>query len=363
MRQSSVTKEAGAVGRMATIRDVAQVAGVSIATASKALNGQGQLRPETRERVQAAAERMGYRPNDLFHSVLRGRSLTVGLISTDTYGRFTMPLLEGVERALGEAGMSVFLASAADDPERERRHVDALLAKRVDGLIVTASRTDPRPPLDVGSTRLPVVYAYTQVASPDASCLLPDDAQGARLAVEHLLRLGRRRVAHVTGPEDHEAVRLRRGAAWAALAEAGLGMAGAPVLHGEWRERWGREAAAQLLERSPRPDAVFCGNDEIAWGVINALTERGVRVPDDVAVVGFDNWEIPDEAVRPPLTSVDMNLHELGRQAGARLLELISGGKEAGVQRLPTRLVVRRSCGAPSNLPVAGGEEVEPVQL
>ena len=178
--------------RPITIRDVAHAAGVSVGTVSKALNGQGQLRDETRTAVRSTAERLGFRPNDLAQSLLRKRTFTVGLISTDSYGRFSIPVLEGIESALEPARISVFLCRA-DDPVRERRYVDSLLAKRVDGIIVTGRRTDLRPPIDLGGTSVPAIYAFAQVANGKAFCLLPDDRGGARLAVEHLVGLGRRR--------------------------------------------------------------------------------------------------------------------------------------------------------------------------
>src|SRR5262249_15950121 len=164
-----------------TIRDVARESGVSVSTVSKALNGRGQLRSETRTQVRSIAERLGFRPNDIAQSLLRKRTFTVGLISTDSYGRFSIPVLEGIESALEPEQISVFLCNA-DEPERERRHVESLLAKRVDGIIVTGRRTDLRQPPDLGGEPVPVVYAFAQVASKGALCLLPDDRGGARLA-------------------------------------------------------------------------------------------------------------------------------------------------------------------------------------
>ena len=192
-----------------TIRDVAAAAGVSLGTVSKGLNGTGQLREETRERVHRAAKRLNFRPNHLAQSLLRGRSFTIGLISTDRYGRFSIPVLEGIEDALEDARVSVFLCNGADDPDREREHVEQLLAKRVDGIIVTARRTDPRARLKLPAHSVPVLYAFAQVRDAKALCLLPDDLGGGRLAGEHLIATGRRRIAHITGPEDFEAVRHR----------------------------------------------------------------------------------------------------------------------------------------------------------
>ncbi len=331
-----------------TIHDVAKAAGVAIGTVSQGLSGQGRMRPETRERIRVEASRLGFRPNDLAHSLLRGRSFAVGLLSTDSYGRFSIPVMTGIEDALGPAQVSVFLCDAREDAARERQYVDSLLAKRVDGIIVTARRTDTRLPVDLGTARVPVLYVYTQVAEPNALCLLPDDAHGARLATEHLLGHGRRRLAHITGPHPYEAARLRHEAMARTLDAHGLSLPDDHVLFGPWRENWGYTAVGRLLDRDPRVDGIFCGSDQIARGVFDGLHDRGRRVPDDVAVIGFDNWEAMAGATRPPLTTVDVHLHDLGRLAGTKLLGMIAGQRESGVIRIPCRLVVRDSCGAPA---------------
>ena len=205
-----------------TIHDVARASNVSIGTVSKALNNIGSLRQETRERIATAAEAIGYRPNDLAQSLHRARSMTVGILSNDSFGRFAFPIVEALERRLSDHGIAVFMCNATDDPVRERRHIDQLLGKRVDGLVVTARRADRRAPIEPAARGLPVVYVFSQVENPDALCLLPDDEGGARLAVSHLAALGRRRIAHITGPERFEAVRLREMGWRKALAEAGL---------------------------------------------------------------------------------------------------------------------------------------------
>jgi len=332
-----------------TIRDVARLAGVSIGTASKAMNASGRLSAETRAKVLKVAKEIDYRPNGLAQSLHRARSMTVGILSNDSFGRFSFPIVEALERRLFDHGIAVFMCNATDDPARERRHIDQLLGKRIDGLVVTARRADKREPIEAAARGLPVVYVFSQVENKDALCLLPDDRGGAALGVRHLLNLGRKRIAHVTGPERFEAVRLRLAGYRDALKEAGLKARERDYLSGEWSESWGREAAARLFRsrRSP-PDALFCGNDQIARGALDALREMGRLVPSDVAVVGFDNWEVMTKAARPPLTSVDMNLDALGREAGACLIEMMSGRAVAGVRRLPCSLVVRQSCGANS---------------
>jgi LacI family transcriptional regulator len=348
--------------RVPTIRDVARAAGVSVGTASKALNGQGQLREETRGRVQQIASELGFRPNDLMQSLLRQKSFTIGLISTDSYGRFSSPLMEGIEDALGAAQFSVFLCNASDDPARERRHIESLLSKRVDGIIVTSRRTDPRAPIDLGVVGVPILYAYTQTDDPDALCLLPDDAQGGQLATEHLIRAGRKRIVHITGPEKFLAVRERRSGYEAALEAHGLKAPKPGVLAGPWSEAWGFEAVSGILERKAKVDAIFCGSDQIARGAVDALREHGVRVPEDIAVVGYDNWEIIAAATRPALTTIDMNLHTLGGLAATKLLGLIDGHKDSGVQRFPCRLIARASCGTSETLVTKRKEDGRPTR-
>ena len=328
-----------------TIRDVATTAGVSIGTVSKALNNSGALSTETRARIIKLAAELGFRPNDLAQSLLRGQSFTVGLISNDSFGRFTLPIMEGLERELADRRIAIFMCNASDDPDRERQHIEQLMGKRVDGLIFTARRVDRRPAISVPLGDIPTLFVFSHGPDDDSFCLVPDDEQGARLATAHLAHSGRRRIAHVTGPEHFEAVRLRRDGWRAALAEAGLPEA--PYLSGPWTEAWGRTAASSLFAGSaPDPDAIFAGNDQIARGLLDGLRDLGLRLPEDVAVVGFDDWDVMVEGARPRLTSVDMNLYALGQEAGRRILRLIGGEEFRGVLRLPCTLAVRESSAA-----------------
>jgi LacI family transcriptional regulator len=328
-----------------TIKDVARLAAVSVGTVSKALNGGGQLRAETRERVLEAARKLDFQPNSLAKSLLRGRTYTVGLLTSDSFGRFSIPLMQGIEDALGAGQLAVFLCDARGDAVREQHYLRTLLSRRVDGIIVTGRRADTRAPLSPDALPVPVVYAYTKSAAPGDLSVVPDDVQGGRLATEHLLAAGRRHLAHVSGPTRFEAVIERAQGMRAALADAGLRIAKHHVLTGAWSEAWGREAAAELLDGDPDIDGIFCGSDQIARGVADALRERGARVPEDVALVGYDNWEVIAAATRPPLTTVDMNLEGLGRAAAGHLLALIGGMRASGIVRLPCRLVIRSSTG------------------
>lgn len=318
---------------------MAALAGVSISTASKALNGSGRMSEETRERVKKVAQEVGFRPNALARGLITKRSFTIGLLTNDTYGRFTLPVMAGISEELVGHGVSVFLCAIEDDPERARVHVDAMLDKSVDGIIASGKRLDRQLPVDLSGLAVPVVYAFTKGPT-DGVTLRSDDEQGARLAARCLIDAGCRRIVHITGPKTFQSVRERADAYRTAID-------GPPeVLHGIWSEAWGHEAVAQLWERGgDKPDGIFCGNDQIARGVVDALRERGVRVPEDVAVVGFDNWEIVAAQTRPPLTTVDMNLRTLGREAG-RLIMAMSEGREmqSGIRKLPCSLVVRQSC-------------------
>ena len=333
----------------ATIHDVAARAGVSIATVSKALNGNGRMMDETRSRVLLATEELNFRPNALARGLHSKRSFTVGLLTDDVYGRFALPVMAGVSEGLIDHGVSVFLCTIEDNPVLAQSHLDAMMDKQVDGIIVAGKRVDRMLPVDLQGLPVPVVYVMSE-GPEDYVSFRPDEAQGARLAVAHLIADGRQRIAHVTGPDRFRVAR-ERAAAWQdVLAEAGLVDPAPAPMFGRWSEAWGHEAVADLWARpGPHPDAVFCGNDQIARGVIDALRERGVQVPADVAVVGYDNWEIMANETRPPLSSVDMNLRELGRQAGLTLLAVINGEEVApGIKTLPCILRVRQSSGRPA---------------
>jgi LacI family transcriptional regulator len=322
---------------------VARLAGVSVATASKALNGRGEVAPATRDRVIAAAEKLSFQPNALARGLISGRTRTIGLLTDELGGRFAIPILSGVENALGNEQMSVFLCDARGDPVRRRHYIRTLLARQVDGFIILGDSNDVRSSL-TADLPVPVVYVYGESDAPSDLSLLTDDAGGARLAAEHLVSLGREHVGHITGPSSYRAARDRLTALRAVLSEAGLSLVGDP-LYGEWSQNWGRQAGRMLALAHPELDAVFCGSDQVAAGVAQALADLGRRVPDDVALVGFDNWEIFAADCRPPLTTVDVNLEQLGAAAAAHLFAALDGVRQSGVIRQACRLVVRESTG------------------
>ena len=326
-----------------TVSDVAKHAGVSPGTVSKALNGRGQLKSETRQRVLASAEQLGFAPNLLARSLLSGRTYTVGILTTDSIGRFTIPLLTGAEDALGAGQMSMLLCESRGDPIREQHYLRILIARRVDGIIITGRSSNVRPSLG-RDFPIPVVYALCQSDSMDDLSVLHDDETGAEMAVNHLLETGRTHIAHIAGPPRHAATQHRTRGARTALAAAGLGMVLREPLYGEWSEAWGREAAQRLIRSGEEFDGVFCASDEIARGVADGLRENGISVPENVGIVGVDNWLVMAEASRPPLTTIDLNLAELGHVAAAKLLLAIEGKDPgSGIERVGATLVKRRS--------------------
>lgn len=333
-----------AVPRRAVPRivDVAALAGVSPGTASKALNGTGQLRAGTVERVRRAADQLGFTPDGVGRALSSGRSFTVGLVTTDSFGRFTIPVLQGAEDALGAGDMAVLLCDTRDDALREKHLLRMLVSRRVDGIVVTGRRTDPRPPVDLGGAppgAVPVVYAFQPSARAGDTSVVVDDAAGAADAARHLLDLGRRRVGHVTGWQEHHSARAR---AEAVAAELGDAAAGEP-LFGAWSEQWGRQAVDVLLRRHADLDAVSCGSDQIARGVCDRLRELGRSVPEDVAVTGVDDWDVMALASRPPLTTVDLRLAEVGRRSAQLLLDAVDGREVPSRTVLPAQLVLRAS--------------------
>jgi LacI family transcriptional regulator len=333
-------------GKRATLEDVAQLAGVSVTTVSRALNGRGRIGAETRRHVQAVARGLNFTPNPLAQGLLAGKTGTVGLITNDLEGRFSLPVLMGVEDALASGSASVFLCDSRGDPAREQMHLRALLSRRVDGLIVVADNARVRRSLG-RDLPVPVVYAHGESDDPADMSVTVDNVQAGRIGIEFLLARGRRRIAYIGGDIALKGAAERAGGARSALAAAGLAFCGEP-LFGPWNESWGRQATDIVLNRGVLPDAVLCGSDHIARGVLDVLHDRGKAIPGDVAVLGHDNLKILAADSRPTLSSIDMRLQDLGRRAAELLLDAMKGSIAAGVHRLPCAVVERQSTGARS---------------
>lgn len=327
--------------RAVTLSEVAHRAGVSLTTASKAVNGQGRISAQTRARVLRAARELSYTPNRIARGLSSGRSGSVGLVVVDSLAhRFVLPILLGAEEALGEIDLSMIVGDARGDEARLRAIVDRFRERKVDGVLVVGDNNAVTPRVDLPG--LPVTYVYGETGAGGVAHV-PDDRAGAEAVAGHVVGTGRDRLAVVTGPRTGRAVRERDGGTRAVLERHGLALA-APVVHTAWSQRAGRLAARRLLAEHPGLQAIVCGSDQLAAGAVEAVREHGRRVPDDVAVTGYDNWAVFALETDPPLTTVDMNLEVLGAAAVRDLFGMIDGRPVgSGVRLHGCSLVVRES--------------------
>lgn len=325
-----------------TLAMVAQRAGVSKGTASRALNGHYGVSAQTRQMVLAAAEEMGFAHNEVARSLTTGRTGTVGLLTNDLEGRFALPIMLGAERALtGGPGASILLSNANGDSALEDRRLRGLLSRQVDGVLIVGDRSDARDPIAT-AVPLPVVYVYSPSRDPRDVSVVPDDEQGGYLAADHLLERGCRRIVHIAGEDSFIAAHDRDAGIRRRLAEQGIDLA-APTRFGIWEEEWGWEGVTAMVDSGTRFDGLICGSDYIARGALDALRSRNLELPRDVKMIGFDNMLHTSPRTRPPLTSIDLNLQGLGAAAADVLLEMCSGASRSGTITLPGSLIVRES--------------------
>lgn len=320
-----------------TLKDVALLAGVSPSTVSRVLNGHSNAGAETEKRILDAAARLHFQPNALARSLVTGRSQLVGVLADRGAGRWSMPVLVGAISAFAEQDIASLLRDAHADQSLRNSQVRALEARRVDGvLVVGAGQARPYASVTDRFT-VPVVYAHDLSTDDRDTCVVPDDQLAGRLAGEHLIEIGRTRVALITTEMSVAAKDRTRGLV-DALGSSGLRLSTGPLL-GSWTAEWGRQAGQELVDHGVRFDAIVCGNDAIAYGVHQALTERGLRVPEDVALIGHDNWEAYFGQTRF-LTTIDPRLAAIGSSAADRLLAAITE-RRAGVADTAEPRVVR----------------------
>ncbi len=320
------------------LADVAALARVSLATASKALNDRPNVNEATRERVRRAAASLAYglsSPGRLGQDVF-----LVGVIVMMLDSHWVAPIVAGVEEAIPADAATVFLCPPAVGIRGARARLDALLSRGVDGVILIADSTNSIAPL--ADAPVPIVYAYGPSSAPRDSSYVPDNVRAGRVLGEHLLAHGRRRIAFINGDPGFDAAHDRVTGLLEALGD--IGLVGGEPLYGDWSEGWGRRGMTALIESGADVDAVVVGADRVARGVMDVLRASGKRIAQDVAVAGFDNWDELAMNAWPPLTTVDMNLTEIGRQAGAELRRRMQGeAGSPGVHVLPVRLVPRES--------------------
>lgn len=335
-----------------TMSDVAAHAGVDISTVSRALNERtaALLRSETVERVAAAAVELGYRPNVLARSLRTRRSHTIGMVIPDLTNPFFPPVVRGVEDVLGDAGYTLIIANTDNDERREQRGLRSLVSRQVDGLLVATSHLDAGTPSDEELGGLPLVLVNRRGSDATVPAVVPDDVTGIAAVVTHLTDLGHQRIAHLAGPQDTSTGRTRAQAFRDAVTAAGLYdedlVEGATLFDVDA----GRDACERLLTRRPDLTAIVAANDLLAIGCIRAMRARGLRVPTDISLVGFNDMPLVD-LIDPPLTTVRVPQHEMGHAAARILLGLLdetAGDTEHICLELPPELVVRASTGPPA---------------
>jgi LacI family transcriptional regulator, galactose operon repressor len=303
------------------LRDIAEAAGVTIATASRSLNGNYGVHRLTRERVLQVAARLNYRPNRLARSLVTGRSHMLGLILSDIRNPFFADVARGAEDTAYTAGCDVVLCNSDLDPEKQRHYIDSLMGKNVDGIIMNSVRTlDEAEQRRLAESGVPVVLLNSSPRKTPFSTVSADNERGGRLAAEYLIGLGHRSLAHLSGPRHHGNLTQRAQGFLRAAREASKD-ASVRVVHGGHTLDGGYAMSRKLFREHPEVTAIFAGNDAVAFGVLKAARESGVRVPQDVSLVGFDNVEFAT-MVHPPLTTIHQAKYEMGEAAVSILLRL-----------------------------------------
>jgi LacI family transcriptional regulator len=327
----------------ASIRDVASLAGVSVGTVSNVLNRPEQVGERTRDRVLAAIEDLGFVRNESARHLRAGRSRTIGLVVLDIANPFFTDVARGVEEIANARGLSVILCNSDDRPDKEAAHLDVLAEQRVQGVLITPT-TDLSPHLDALRARgIPVVLVDRRAPTPDLCAVAVDDVLGGRLAAGHLLERGHRRIAFVGGHSHLRQVQERRAGVESAVRE--VPDAELTVLSPEeLTVAGGRDAAGRVIgiPAARRPTAAVCANDLLALGVLQEMVRQHVRVPDELAIVGYDDIEFA-AAAAVPLTSVRKPRQELGRRAAELLLAESREGHRHEQLMFEPELVVRES--------------------
>ena len=343
MAQADARPEPPFRGR-ATIRDIADLAGVSIATVSRVLNDRPDVAPETRESVLQVVREQGFSTNRGARGLSSGRTGMIGLTLPLVADAYFSPMLSGASEALYERDMRIVLAPTFHDHDREMSLLDRLMRGTTDGAILMLPEESADELRMLQRQGFPFVVVDPREAPPDGiACVAAMHASGAKQATEHLLELGHRRIGAIAGAPGWYATEERLNGFRAALAGAGILPDPGLIVYSDWRIPQGTQAAEQLLSLAEPPTAIFGFNDNVAIGVLHAAHRRGLSVPRDLSVVGFDDTE-PARIVTPQLTSVRQPLAEMGRMGVSLLVRLIEGQRVDALRlELATKLVVRES--------------------
>lgn len=340
-----ITRQQPGHSRAATIKSVAEEAGVSTATVSRVLTGANVVGKKVREQVLKAARKLNYNPNRLARSLRAGRRKVIGVIIPDLQNPFLTGVVHGIESVLYQAGYTLLLGHSDGFAERELAHMSVLRGEGAAGLIIIPDNGSGANYSQFATWDIPVVAIDRIPRGVKVDLISTDHHEGAREAVAHLLGHGYKDVALINGPAEFSVARERLAGYQEALRQGGVTFRGALVINSDFRQDGGRSAMLELLDLPAPPRAVLVGNNLMALGALQAVHERGVRVPEDMAIIGFDDmpWAA---SLRPPLSAVAQPIEELGQIAARVLLERLDNPQHVVRQViLPPRLVLRASCG------------------
>jgi DNA-binding LacI/PurR family transcriptional regulator len=309
---------------MPTIKDVARLAGVAPCTVSNTLNGTGYVAKTTREKVLAAVRELGYQPSAIARGLKLGRTNMIALIIPTISTPMFSEMIEGIEEVATATNYNLILCRSARDPKRELTYLNLFRDGRVDGIILAAPRVDDPCFGELASSKVPVVLVGGKAPGEDVPSVVVDNRRGASEAIRYLLELGHRRIGFINGPLTVFDSRERFEAVKDALGKAGVLFDERLYIEGDFTRSSGYAAAREIMSRAARPTALFVGGDTMAMGAMQALKDMGFRIPDDVAVVGFDDIKYA-QYFEPPLTTVRQPAYHVGSRATKMLLSLIQG--------------------------------------
>ena len=334
------------LARPASIKDIARIAGVTHSTVSRALRDSPLVNRETVERIQRIASEAGYRTSAAARSLVTRRSDTIGVVVTNIADPFVAGVVSGIEETADEHGLSVFLANSNADPEREVRVARKFEERRVDGIIVTASRVGAQYVPLFTHMQVPIVMLNNQHPSQFAHSVMIANVGASLDAVRHLMALGHRRIAYLGDRNGHQSDAERLAGYRQALEEGGLPFDPLLVAHGDGKPEGAENAIADVLALSQPPTAVFCYNDMSALGAMRQIRSRGLGIPADISIVGFDDLYI-SQYLNPPLTTVRQPMRQMGRMAMETLLNIFAGAESGHDIKVPGELIVRQSTAPP----------------
>ncbi|MEN6535237.1 MAG: LacI family DNA-binding transcriptional regulator [Bryobacteraceae bacterium] len=340
------TTPAAAAKRRVSIKDIARLARVSHSTVSRALRESPLVNPETAEKIRQIAEESGFRASAVARSLATSRTSTIGVVVTSISDPFVAEVVSGIEDEAIAQNYSVFLANCNADPGRELKIVNSFEDRRVDGIIVTASRVGALYGSVLERMKIPIVLLNNQHPSQFAHSVMIENFEASRDAVSVLIKMGHRHIAYIGDRFGYGSDSERYSGYRAALGEADIAFQPELVVHGDGGAEGGIEAMTHLLEGPEPPTAVFCYNDRTAIGALKAIRAHGLKVPDDISLVGFDDLPLA-QYVEPPLTTVRQPKHEMGRLAMQVLLKLMAGSDAEQNIRVAGELVLRESTAAP----------------